>query len=65
MNQLNTSTLEIHAQPRAEVMERVLRVVRHRGFNLCASTWSRIANSCGSRLLSNRYVPSSSCGASW
>ena len=29
-------TLHIHAQPRPEVMERVLRVVRHRGFNLCA-----------------------------
>ena len=36
MNQLNTSTLEIHAQPRPEAMERGLRVVRHRGFNLCA-----------------------------
>ncbi|MGY3924751.1 acetolactate synthase 2 small subunit [Aeromonas jandaei] len=31
-------TLHIHAQPRPEVMERVLRVVRHRGFNLCALT---------------------------
>ncbi|AHX63002.1 acetolactate synthase 2 small subunit [Aeromonas media] len=28
-------TLHIHAQPRPEVMERVLRVVRHRGFALC------------------------------
>ena len=34
MNQLNTSTLEIHAQPRPEVMERVKQVVRHRGYNL-------------------------------
>ena len=29
-------TLHIHAQPRPEVMERVLRVVRHRGFALNA-----------------------------
>ena len=28
-------TLHIHAQPRPEVMEQVLRVVRHRGFALC------------------------------
>ena len=33
MNQHNQHTLHIHAQPRPEVMERVLRVVRHRGFN--------------------------------
>ncbi|MGL5284539.1 acetolactate synthase, small subunit [Aeromonas sp. RU39B] len=33
---MNQHTLQIHAQPRPEVMERVLRVVRHRGFNLCA-----------------------------
>lgn len=38
MNQHNYQqhTLHIHAQPRPEVMERVLRVVRHRGFALNA-----------------------------
>ncbi|MGY4026447.1 acetolactate synthase 2 small subunit [Aeromonas rivuli] len=34
LSQVNT--LEIHAKSRPEVMERVLRVVRHRGFNLNA-----------------------------
>ncbi|WP_396021372.1 acetolactate synthase 2 small subunit [Aeromonas rivuli] len=34
LSQINT--LEIHATSRPEVMERVLRVVRHRGFHLKA-----------------------------
>ena len=39
----------IFAQPRPELLERVLRVVRHRGFQLSAIIWRRspIAKSCG------------------
>ena len=33
---MNRHTLYIHAHSRPEVMERVLRVIRHRGFALCA-----------------------------
>lgn len=33
---MNQHRLHIHARPTPEVMERVLRVVRHRGFALCA-----------------------------
>mgnify|MGYP001562375288 FL=1 len=38
---MNQHQLSIEAQSRPEILERILRVVRHRGFRICAMNMSQ------------------------
>ncbi|AUX95189.1 acetolactate synthase 2 small subunit [Mixta gaviniae] len=41
---MNQHQLSIEARFRPEVLERILRVVRHRGFQVCAMNMAAVAN---------------------
>ena len=43
-NRMNQHQLSIEARFRPEVLERILRVVRHRGFQVCAMNMAAVAN---------------------
>ena len=42
---MNQHQLSIEARFRPEILERILRVVRHRGFQVCAMNMGTVANS--------------------
>ena len=42
---MNQHQLSIEAQSRPEILERILRVVRHRGFRICAMNMSQAQDS--------------------
>ncbi|HCW97568.1 MULTISPECIES: acetolactate synthase 2 small subunit [Pantoea] len=42
---MNQHQLSIEARFRPEILERILRVVRHRGFQVCAMNMGAVANS--------------------
>ncbi|CRH31326.1 Acetolactate synthase isozyme 2 small subunit [Pantoea ananatis] len=43
-NRMNQHQLSIEARFRPEILERILRVVRHRGFQVCSMNMATVAN---------------------